>query len=104
LVCWHENQVHGRQTQKPRENDHETVRELYGATGSWSVWSAACSSFSDKLRFLHLQHDESPLYMFERNFGEMVPELLRHYCVADLKVRNIVEELALYALFSAVGT
>lgn len=33
-----------------------------------------------------MQRDESPLYVFERKFGELVPELLKHYNVAALKV------------------
>ena len=32
------------------------------------------------------QRDEDPLYVFERKFGTLAPELLKHYSLASLKV------------------
>ncbi|CAH0476846.1 unnamed protein product [Peronospora belbahrii] len=43
-------------------------------------------SFADYFQYANNQHDETPLYIFDAQFGEKMPSMLEDYRVDDLKV------------------
>lgn len=43
-------------------------------------------TFADYFHYASIQHDETPLYIFDAHFGEKMPTMLEDYNVEDLKV------------------
>ncbi|CAI5732321.1 unnamed protein product [Hyaloperonospora brassicae] len=43
-------------------------------------------SFADYIQYASHQHDETPLYIFDAQFGEKMPSMLEEYRIEDLKV------------------